>query len=291
MLKPYRPFRVALALALLLSATLAAAQETGQPIQPGNPPVSSSFDRLYLSFIEDATLVDQQWWEGRLQYANSSSIDVVGIGGVIAIQPWKDVEVGGRMGFAKSDTRAPLPDGRGATDLDLWGKYYFGSTGKAQFSAGGILTVPTGDDSAGLGYDAFSLGAFGAMRHRIGRSIVLAVNAGFQLNEDGKYLGQKVNGETAGFIGVGVVLPLSDPVTFIGEVRWASERFEPKDPTTFPSATSPDRAFPGLDDDGRVLAGVNLRLGVRGMFRGAVGLGFTDGAPDFDITLGYAAQF
>ena len=45
------------------------------------------------------------------------------------------------------------------------------------------------------------------------------------------------------------------------------------------------------DSDTRLLGGINWRLANRGMFRGAVALGLDDGAPDFQLLLGYAHEF
>jgi len=260
-------------LSILLVAVLAclpgAAQAEDAP--PAEKPTSGS-DRLFLAFIEDAAVVEEQWWEGQVEYSEGNTIDSLIARGVVAFQPWENIEVGGRVGFGTSDTSAGLPDGTGATDLDVWGKYYFGSGETVEFSAGSVVRIPTGDDTAGLGEDAFAISGFGAMRKRFSHW-VLAVHAGLRYTEDGAQLGTDLDGQGSTFLGVGALFPLSDRLTVVGEARFESERFD------------------GADNASEVLGGVNWRPGNRGMIRGAVGLGLSDGSPDFRLIASYAVSF
>jgi hypothetical protein len=239
----------------------------------GSRPTSGS-DRLFLAFAEDATVVDSQWWEAQVGTADWDSFDANVIEGVAAFQPWIDFEVGGRVGFGDTDADGSSRDGSGATDLDIWGKYHLGGSDVTEFAVGGVITVPTGDETAGLGSDAFGGSAFGAVRHRLNQAI-LAAHLGLQLNGDGRRFGQTRDrdGETALQAGVGVILPFSDNLGGVGEVVFRDGRLD------------------GDDDDTRVLAGINWRPGGRGIFRAALGAGLSDGAPDFQALLGYAAQF
>jgi hypothetical protein len=41
--------------------------------------------------------------------------------GTVALQPFQNLEMGGRIGFGSTDAPGDLPEGSGATDLDLWG--------------------------------------------------------------------------------------------------------------------------------------------------------------------------
>ena len=241
-------------------------------------PATSGSDRLFLAFIEDAGLVPNQWWEGRLEYldgsVDGSAVDAFLLRGVVAFQPWDRWELGARLGFGSTDTPPPLPDGNGATDFDLWGKYYLGRTSdRTEFSAGGVLVIPTGDDAAGLGTDAFAFTAFGAMRQRFQR-FILSIHLGAQFNGDGQiFRDATLEGKTAPILGAGVIFPTSDRISFVGELRYWGERFD------------------GLESDTRILGGVNWRVQNRGMFRGALGVGLSDGAPDLQISGGYAFNF
>ncbi len=265
MKKPCRLLSVSITLALGLVVLPPTAQGAGS---------SSGSARLFLSFIEDAVIVDSQRWEGQLDLADGDLVDTTIVRGVAAFHLRESLEVGGSVGFGSSDSSGSLPDGSGATDMDLWAKYGFGSDGgRTEFAAGGIVTIPTGDDTSGLGFDAFSVGGFGALRHRLQRGIITA-QGGLRLNGDGMLRGgAEVEGETSFGLGFGFIYPRSDRVTLIGELKFEEERFEVGDPNT------------------RVLGGVNWRLANQGMFRGAVALGIDDGAPDAQLIVGYAHHF
>jgi hypothetical protein len=254
----------ALIASLFLLVPAARAQST----------LSSTTDRLFLNFVEDATRVDEQWWEGQLEYDEGDPVDITLIRGVVAFQPLTDLEVGGRVGFGSSDGPASLPDGSGATDLDAWAKYYFNpGSARNEYAVGAIVTVPTGDDTAGLGNDAFGVGVFGALRHRLQRAVFTG-KVGLRINGDGKRFGlPERDGEVSPSLGIGIITPWTDRLTFVGEFNFEGERFD------------------GGDDDTRILGGVNWRLNNRGMLRGALGLGLSDGAPDAQITVGYAYAF
>lgn len=231
-------------------------------------------DRLFLSFIEDPAIVTTQWWEGQLEFADGEDVDARILRGVVAAQPWQNIEVGGRVGFGSTDGRAGIPDGSGATDLDVWGKWRFGPESAAQtFAVGGVISVPTGDDSVGLGSDAFAASLFGAARVRLGGSYLLSFNAGVRSTGDGRVFGVDIDGKTSVFAAGAVLYPLSNKVTLVGETRFENRRFRQG------------------DKDTRVLAGVNWRILNQGMVRGAVAAGLSDGQPDVQVIAAYAYQF
>ena len=263
--------RGAIPIALLLFVclgSLALAQNA-----PGVARPTSSNDRLFLSFAEDATVVDRQWWEGQVEAADGDSADSNIVRAVVAFQPWVDLELGGRVGFGDTDMDVGS-DGSGATDLDVWGKYHLGGNEETEFAVGGVVTVPTGDETAGLGSDAFGASAFGSIRHRLTRSIITG-QAGLRFNGDGRRGSetQDRDGETSPMAGLGVIVPFSDNVAGVAEARYEDGRLE------------------GDDADTRVLGGINWRPGGRGTLRGAIAFGLSDGAPDTELMVGYAAQF
>lgn len=230
-------------------------------------------NRLFLAFDREATLVDSQWWEGSLVYADFDLLNTTVLRGTLAFHPYEKLEFGGSVGFGSSDTPPMVPDGSGATDLDVWAKWLFlPKNERTTLSAGGIITIPTGDDSAGLGYDAFSIAGFVSVRHELER-VVLHGNAGLRTSNDGRFLGFDLDGQSTAFLGFGVAVPLSDAVSLIGEAQFDGKRFDES------------------DNDVRLLGGINWRAFNTGMLRGAVTLGLDDGAPDFGMTFGYATQF
>ncbi len=277
---PRSPHRAAAIILLILFAlplsSLAqteTAEEETQATAATIAPATSATDRLFLGFIPEAALARSQWWEGQFEYADYDALDVYIVRGVVAFQPWKRWEMGARVGFGNTDTPAGVTDGTGATDLDAWAKYFLGKSGEAtEFAAGGWVTVPTGDDAAGLGYDAFSVAGFGSLRHRFQR-FVLSVHAGIRSTGDGQMFGVELNGKTSPLVGVGMIFPRSDRVALVAEASLEGERFE------------------GGDSDVRVLGGLNWRFQNRGMFRAAIAIGLSDGGPDAQLIGAYAWTF
>ena len=190
------------------------------------------------------------------------------------MQPAEPIEVGGRVGFGSTNTDRPLPDGSGATDLDLWAKWRVGaSSPDTDISIGGEVTIPTGDDRAGLGTDAFALTLFGALRQELQNSVFTAY-VGIQFNDDGRIFDDiKLEGRTAGLMGGGVILPLSNKISFVGQANLTTERYE------------------GADSDFNIEGGINWHVSKRGVFRTSLLIGITDGGPDSALLAGYAHTF
>ncbi len=260
-----------------VSAIVLALVLCGSAVAADPASATSNEDRLFQAFAEDAAIVPHQWWEGMFDFVSGQPpsdghLDMSALMLNAALSPFRDFEVGGRVGFASSSADDGLPDGSGATDLDLWGKWHAGTAGAADFAIGALATIPTGDDTAGLGYDAFNIEGFGAMRYRMPEAIISA-HFGFRMNGDGHFEGFTIDGKTSAILGMGVIYPVSDKVGLVGEANMESERWE------------------GADSDFRLLVGVNWRPLNKGILRGAVSVGLTDGAPDGRLQLGYAYTF
>jgi hypothetical protein len=265
----------AAAIALAVSgATL--AQTTTPSSTPTPVPPSGMSDRLFLAFAQDAAIVASQWWEGQVEYddgAQDLPVDVLLARAVVAFQPFRNIEVGGRVGFGTTDTDPSLNDGSGATDLEAYAKYFFGSAvDKADFTAGLLVTVPTGDDSVGLGYNAFAGQMFGAVRYRLDKAVI-AGHVGARFNGDGDLLGFPIDGQTSFELGVAALVPMGNAFSFVGEAQIETERFD------------------GFDSTADLLVGANWKAFGRGMLRGAFGIGLTDSSPNFRAIVGYAYTF
>lgn len=276
-MSPLRRILFAVPVLALLSPSVidrAWAQEpTPATSAPSARPATSGADRFFLGFAEEAAIADSQWWEGDFQYTDDNPFDTSELRLVAAFQPVKHLEVGGRVGFGNTDGSGGFEGGTGATDLDAWGKYHFGGVeADTDFAAGGLVTVPTGDDTAGLGKNAFDFEAFGSIRHR-SKNWIFAAQTGLRLNGDIKIGGQSFSSKNSWFLGGGAIYPASDRWSFLGEVRLETERIE------------------GGDSDVRVLVGVDWHLSARTMLRGAADVGLTDGAPNGQFIFGYAATF
>ena len=266
--------------ALLVAAIAAAAPAAfcaEAAAAPAAPEASSGFsDRLFLAFATDAALVKSQWWEAQVEYADGSSgvpANVFQFRGVVAFRPIKNLEVGGHVGFGTSNASGDLPDGTGATDLDVYGKWVWpNAAAKTDFTAGVSVTIPTGDDTAGLGFNSFSSQLFGGVRHRMD-NVVIGGHLGARFNGDGAFQGADLNGKTSYELGVSTLFPLANQVSIVAELQLETDRFETLDAST------------------QLLAGVNWRAFGRGMLRGAVAAGLTSGAPNYRVLVSYAYTF
>lgn len=220
-------------------------------------------------------MVKSQWWEGRLEYANGKNSDpnVLLMRGVVAFRPIKNLEVGGSFGFGTASASPPDPDGTGATDLDAYGKWVFKDAAPdTDFTVGLLITIPTGDNTAGLGFDSFSSQVFGGVRRSL-ENVVLGGHIGLRLNGDGQFQNTDLQGKTSFEMAFSALFPLANQVSLVAEAQVETDRFE-----NFDAAT-------------QILGGINWRAFGRGMLRGAVSVGLTDGSPDFRVLAGYAYTF
>lgn len=259
---------------LSLDAPWAQEPTPATPAAPASATAATSAtDRFFLGFAEEATVAETQWWEGQFEFIDDSPFDTSLVRLVVALQPIKHLEIGGRVGMGNTDGSGGFPGGTGATDLDAWGKYHFGGVeANTDFAVGGLATIPTGDDTAGLGRDAFDFEAFASIRHSSAHWI-FAGQTGFRLNGDITVGGNSFPSKNSWFLGGGAIYPTSDVLSFIGEVRLETERIEDG------------------DSDVRVLGGVDWRVTARGTVRAAVAFGLTDGAPNGQLIAGYAHTF
>ncbi len=266
--------RFAFCLILLAAVTIAVT-----PLAAQTSSRTPTTDRLFLGFAKDASLADQQWWEGQLEISSHDILDTVAAKLVFAVRPVERFEFGGIVGFADSDLPTPLNslEGSGATDLDLWGKYELGSLEDGTDLAVGLtVTIPTGDDSAGLGRDSFDAGVFFSSRKAMnGFDLVGHVGANF--HGDGRILGVDLDGKVSAELGIGFIFPMSSTISLVAEGHLETKQYK----------NTGDLG----DTDTRILGGADWKLGGNGMLRAALALGLTDGAPDTQLILGYAARF
>jgi len=232
-------------------------------------------DRLFLSFAQDAAIVPSQWWEGQIQFDDGSSNlpDAFIARGVVAFQPFKNIEIGGRVGLGNTSASGNLPDGSGATDLDAYAKYFFANVADhTDLTAGLLLTVPTGDDNSGLGYNSFSEQIFGGVAYRLD-NLVIGGHFGLRLNGNGDFQGTSLSGKTSFELAGNVVIPTAHKLSVVAEAKIETERFDNQDSIV------------------QLLGGVNWHAFGRGMLRGAIAAGLTDAAPNFTFLASYAYTF
>lgn len=286
-LSPLRPVLLLAAIALGAPAAF-GAEAAPAPAKPVTAAASSEIaDRLFLAFAQDPALVRSQWWEGQFEYFDGSKgvpTDALLMRGVVAFRPVKNLEVGGSFGLGTTNASGSRPDGTGATDLELYGKWVFPNAAQnTDFTAGLLLTIPTGDDTVGLGFNSFASQAFAGMRHRLENVVVLGGHIGLCLNGDGAFQGQDLDGRPSFEIGFSALFPLANQVSLIAELQSQTARFDNNNP-------SPNNLI-GAEAATQILGGINWRAFGRGMLRGAVAFGLTEGAPDFSVLMSYAYTF
>ena len=285
-------FRPALLLAVVAAgATVAFGQDT--TITPASPTAqapaapSTGSDRLFLAFSQEAEVVKSQWWEGQLGYMDGSKgmpTDAWILRGVVAFRPVKTLEVGGTFGLGNTNADPGRPDGTGATDLTAYGKWVFvDAVPKTNFAAGLLVTIPTGDDTVGLGFNSFASQAFGSVSYRLENIVVLGGHVGLCINGDGQYQGVELDAKASFEVGFSALFPLANEVSLVAEVQSQTARFDNNNP-------SPNNLI-GAEAATSLLGGINWRAFGRGMLRGEVSVGITEGAPDYTALLSYAYTF
>ena len=287
-LSPLRPVLLLLAAIAAGAPTAFGADAEPAPAQPATQSTAPEIsDRLFLAFAQDAALVKSQWWEGQIEYSDASKgapADALILRGVVAFRPVKTLEVGGSFGLGTTNSTQGRPDGTGATDLETYGKWVFpDGAPNTDFAVGVLVTIPTGDDTAGLGYNSFATQAFGGVRYRLENIVMLGAHIGACLNGDGAYQGVDLDGKPSFEIGFSALFPLANQVSLVAEVQTQTARFDNTNP--------PPNNLVGAEAATSILGGINWRAFGRGMLRADISFGLTEGAPDFTALMSYAYTF
>ena len=265
---------VLLATALLASTpSLAQTAPLAQPAPSATRKIAGD-DRFFMRFVEDAGIVPSYWLEGKADLATNTSAfdsstrgggeaDLLSLTPVFALNVAEDLEFGARVSLVSRDPEGGGRD-NGLSDLDLWGKISVVSD-PVKISLGLLLTAPTGSTSKFLGTGETNVEFFGGIRKDF-THVTLAGNAGLRVNQDSDLGNASLEGKNSVLFGAGVLIPVSAKVTVTAEWAFETERYE------------------GLKNDSRLMGGAQYRQSDSLMYRGAVGGGMADGAPDFQLT-------
>jgi hypothetical protein len=277
------------ALALLASGPALAQSEPAPAVASTEKPNM----RFIQQFFPDAAIVEKQWYGIELRYQSGAvppleKADGFIIAPTIAISPFKNLEIGGTAPYVSYDLDDPRPrpgdlndfDGEsGLEDLTVWGKYRFFNSNGVSVTAGALLTLPTGSEDDGLGSGNVVPGGFAAVRVKAGDGYFLG-EAGIRFNQDATILNSDLSGRNSTFFGGGYIWEAYENWVVSGEVTAESERYDDS-----------DAPFSIGSSDFRGTGGIQF-LGLPHQFlRGGVSLGFSDGAPDFELIFGYAYHF
>jgi len=235
---------------------------------------------LFQSFLRDAAIANTMYGEGGLQYQSfdGGSIFSFGAQGGYPVSPLIEVNAG--IGFLSYS--ADKADGSsGISDLAVAGRYNL-MQGKTMVSAGGLVTLPIGEEKVGQGN--LNFGGFGALRYPLDNGMVITGTAGLDFYETKEitYEAPTFNGTTfsgGGFkeetkyktsfvLGGGVIYPTNDQLNLVGE---------------FTLKTEVDYML--------LSGGADYKLESGSRLRGALGIGLDDGAPDFLIMGSFLHSF
>jgi hypothetical protein len=220
---------------------------------------------LFQSFLYDAPIATRPYAEGGLTYNNWDGGTSILIGAQGGYGLNEKIEIGARLGFQSWSFEGA--DGTsGITDITAVGRYNIvNSSSPTKISAGAMLTLPVGSEDIGQG--RMNFGGFGALRHALDSGIEITANVGLFFLEMEEFNQRTFEVETthktAINIGAGVIYPLNDKMSIVGEFNTMSEV-----------------EYTALS------CGINYKMG-KGCLRGAIALGLSDGAPDFAIIGGY----
>ena len=211
--------------------------------------------RLFESYFFDTPISKKPYVEGGFLYGKYEAFNLLNVGAMGGFALNEKIELQANLNFV--NLSPDEGDGQsGISDLDIYGRYDLSKKGPTTISAGGMLTLPIGSEDVGEGNMDF--GGFGAVRHALQSGLVLTGNFGLMFYEVGE------DRETSFNIGTGVIYPVNNQLSIVGEFFMQSE------------------------GDYTVLSGgVDYRMGT-GHARGSLGLGLDDGAPDIRIMGSYS---
>lgn len=231
-------------------------------------------DRMFRSYAEDTAIVDHFRLEAQVQRQEGDAFDrgLMNVIGTASFKAIPAVEFGAKLSLVGVNTNNSM-SGDGLGDTDLWAKYALGATqdSRHELAFGAVVTLPTGSDSKGAGFGSTGSKLFAAARREFSAGVFTG-NVNLTFNGDGEFFDASLEGKTALGVNFGVIVPWTFRLAFVGEVGYATERFE------------------DWGAEAGVLGGVNVLL-KEGSIRGALGLGLDDGSPDVELTVGYAFLF
>jgi len=236
--------------------------------------------RLVQRFVEDGAIVQKAWFGALADYDRfEGGQDLAGTI-LLAFRLGRDVEAGAIAGVIDrrrevGDTLfgAPLAgaiDTTGLADATVYGKYRI-LRSPIELAVGAAVAVPLADESRELGPGSVRSRFFLGMRRGFSRA-TLVWNLGATDRSASRAPGE-ARGRIAALAGTGLLLPLSYVWTFVGEVNYDGARFE------------------GDRGDARLLAGLDWRPTANIVFRGALGHGLSERAPDLSAHLSAAFHF
>lgn len=244
---------------LVVTALIALASPVSAQMQ-SSPAYTTTSDltdvRPFLAWVTDATFTKGVDIEPVLVFGDSDNFSTLLAGTRAAVWVADGFELGGSWGFRSVDPS--IGESRnGLDDLALYGRYELPVQTDATVAIGAEFTLPVGEEDVGAGN--FDLNVFGAVRYDADGNATLFGHAGVQSIERG-------NDREAGLLlGGGILVPLTEELALVGEL-----------------------ALGTASESAAILGGVDYELPPGGHLRAALALGLDDGAPDFELRLGFS---
>jgi hypothetical protein len=218
---------------------------------------------LFQTFFEDASMVKTTYGQASLRFSDFDFASTIEIPVQINIPTGRyyHLNFGIETGFISVSPE--VGDGQsGLADLKFVGRYNF-PTGKTKVAAGGYITLPIGNEDVGQGN--LNIGGFGALRYPISAEFTLT---GALMLEFIEQPGFRSNRESSLLFAAGCIYEVDPRLHVIGEINLKT----------------------GVDY-GLLSVGVDYVVTREGSFRGVLGLGLDDFAPDVSLQVGYHHYF
>lgn len=239
--------------------------------------------RLPGSTYESALNADPGLSEFGLFYQHYRNSDHIGLRGEIYLHmppSLRLIEIGLITGYEYSSNGK---SDQGLADIDIAVRYALGDNDNLM--SGLLVSLPTGMEAAGYGgtdIELFGAARYGLYRISMEGCIGLRLNGNLKLGETTQYDPRtgderKVTidreGKPSARIGIGVLLAVSNSTTMTGRFIAETARWD------------------GYKSDIRFTPGFDYRLKPRIGFRGGIGIGLSDDAPDFELSVGFSLDW
>lgn len=205
---------------------------------------------LMQNFFRDAAVSSRPYGDAAFQFNDFDGGNNINIGiqGGLPVQSQFEM----MAGWAFISFNPSVGEGEsGLSDILVAGKYHLPAN-SAQFSVGGFITLPIGEENLGQGNT--NLGGFGAVRYPLAEATVITGAAGLNLLEFGD------DRELSLQIGGGIIHQLQEALHLVGELNIESET-----------------------DFAMLSGGIDYALQTGSRLRGMLGIGLDDGAPDLSL--------
>lgn len=262
---------VALVALLAFTSGLAVAQETSTTGTEGSTTSSSTVSartqsslsyrgrsedvRPFAAWIKDTVIARGFVVEPFFALNDYNHASGWNLGGQAGFRAAPDFETGLRWSLDHFSVDN-AGDWTGLSDLRGYVRYRL-QPQNPQWSLGAWVDLPVGDEDVGA--SNFNVDLFGAMRYHLDSGMVVLGNAGIESVEKGND-----NRDTGIHFGGGVIYPLSQDLSALGEVNWGS-----------------------ASEYGLINGGLDYLVSNNSHIRASLGFGFDDGAPDLTLLLGF----